>query len=91
MSVTSSDHTAQEKQNYIREVREMIQALEQKTEEERSQLGKKLKSELKDEMTKIQSKKHQLTQSLRADCKNKYEFEEMKADAHFQEIKARKQ
>ena len=46
-------------------------------------MSSKLKTELKDEMAKITNKKHQLTQSLRADCKNKYEFEEMKADTHF--------
>lgn len=39
--------------------------------------------ELKDEKSKVAATKYQFGQSLKNDFKNKYEFEELKADAHF--------
>jgi len=68
----------------------MIANLEKKQDEERVSIQAKMMSELKEEKTKSEATKYQLSQSLKNDYKHKYEFEEMKADAHFQELKVRK-
>lgn len=61
MSIQSSDNSSEDKQNYIKEVKELIQGLEQKLEKERQATGKRMTAELQDEMAKLQSKQHQLT------------------------------
>ena len=79
-----------DKQAALKEIQQLIQTLEKKSDDYKALMAGKMKNEIKDEKAKIESKKYQLTQSLRADYKNKYEFEELKADANLQDITSKK-
>ena len=45
---------------------------------------------VREEKAKIEKEKYEFTQSTKKNYKSKYEFEERKADAHFEEIRAKK-
>lgn len=68
-------------QQTMKDIQALIQTLEKKQDDFKTLQTSKMKNEIKDEKAKIEAKKHQLTQSLRADYKNKYQLEELKADA----------
>ena len=68
-------------QQTMKDVQALIQTLEKKQDDFKALQTSKMKNEVKDEKAKIEAKKHQLIQSLRADYKNKYQLEELKADA----------
>ena len=64
--------------------------LEKKQTDEKSKLARKHRHELKEEKIKLDTKKHLAMQSVKQECKNKYDFEETKVEAHLQELQARK-
>jgi hypothetical protein len=91
MGIEASDEATALKESYVEQVRELIKGLEAKLEQERAAAQKRMGAELHDERAKLANKKHQAIQSLRSNFKNKYEFEQMKADAHLQDVNTRKQ
>ena len=91
MGIEASDEASALKDSFVDQVKELIKSQEAKQEEERAAAQRRVGAELHDERTKLANKKHQAVQSLRANFKNKYEFEQMKADAHLQDINTRKQ